>query len=76
MGPVRRSATAGSCAACRLEADLKIDAAQRRSRDEALVGYTNAGKSTLLNVDRCRRTANRLFVTLDPTRQFALPGER
>jgi GTP-binding protein HflX len=43
----------------------------------ALVGYTNAGKSSLLN----RLTGadvlaeDRLFVTLDPrTRQFALPG--
>jgi GTP-binding protein HflX len=71
----------------RLEADLReVDrtrAVQRRSRSRgrlrevALVGYTNAGKSTLLN----RLTAsdvpveNRLFVTLDPrTRQLALPG--
>ncbi|HXQ18060.1 MAG TPA: GTPase HflX [Acidimicrobiales bacterium] len=71
----------------RLESDLReVDrtrVVQRRSRargrlrEIALVGYTNAGKSTLLN----RLTAagvpaeNRLFSTLDPrTRQFALPG--
>jgi GTP-binding protein HflX len=45
----------------------------------AIVGYTNAGKSTLLNaltgagVD----TADKLFATLDPTtRQLVLPGGR
>lgn len=71
----------------RLEADLRdVDRTrtlQRRARSRgrhrevALVGYTNAGKSTLLN----RLTGagvpaeNRLFVTLDPrTRQLALPG--
>ena len=71
----------------RLEADLReVDrtrALQRRSRargrhrELALVGYTNAGKSTLLNTltDAGVPAANRLFVTLDPrTRQLALPG--
>ncbi|HWE65522.1 MAG TPA: GTPase HflX [Acidimicrobiales bacterium] len=71
----------------RLESDLKeVDrtrSLQRRSRargrhrELALVGYTNAGKSTLLNclTDAGVPAANRLFVTLDPrTRQFALPG--
>jgi GTP-binding protein HflX len=71
----------------RLEADLReVDrtrSLQRRSRargrhrELALVGYTNAGKSTLLNAltDAGVPAANRLFVTLDPrTRQFALPG--
>ena len=52
---------------------------RRRNRQAAvaLVGYTNAGKSTLLN----RLTAagvlgeNRLFSTLDPTtRRLSLPG--
>jgi GTPase len=41
------------------------------------VGYTNAGKSTLLNaLTRAGVIANdRLFATLDPrTRRFALPG--
>jgi GTP-binding protein HflX len=71
----------------RLEADLReVDRTrelQRRSRargrqrELALVGYTNAGKSTLLNAltDAGVPAENRLFVTLDPrTRQFALPG--
>jgi len=56
---------------------------QRKSRERsglgsvAIVGYTNAGKSSLLN----RMTSagvlveNRLFATLDPTtRRLALPG--
>jgi GTP-binding protein HflX len=71
----------------RLESDLKElertrtlqrrARARNRRREVALVGYTNAGKSTLLN----RLTGagvpaeDRLFVTLDPrTRQLALPG--
>lgn len=71
----------------RLEADLRdVDRTrqlQRRSRSRgrlrevALVGYTNAGKSTLLNrlTDAGVPAENRLFVTLDPrTRQLALPG--
>jgi GTPase len=71
----------------RLEADLRdVDRtrslqrrgrARGRHRELALVGYTNAGKSTLLNAltDAGVPAANRLFVTLDPrTRQFALPG--
>jgi GTP-binding protein HflX len=43
----------------------------------AIVGYTNAGKSTLFNaLTSARVTAeNKLFATLDPTtRQVALPG--
>jgi GTP-binding protein HflX len=43
----------------------------------ALVGYTNAGKSTLLNAlsGAGVRAEDRLFATLDPTtRQVALPG--
>jgi GTP-binding protein HflX len=71
----------------RLEADLRRLAATRRNQRRArqrsrqhavsLVGYTNAGKSTLLN----RLTGagvvveNHLFSTLDPrTRRLALPG--
>jgi GTP-binding protein HflX len=48
-----------------------------RRRELALVGYTNAGKSTLLNrlTDAGVPAADRLFETLDPrTRQLALPG--
>ena len=71
----------------RLEADLReVDrtrSVQRKSRargrhrELSLVGYTNAGKSTLLNLltDAGVPAEDRLFVTIDPrTRQFALPG--
>ena len=53
---------------------------QRRQHQQvpsvALVGYTNAGKSTLLNVLTNAEiyTADQLFATLDPTtRRFAVP---
>ncbi len=45
----------------------------------ALAGYTNAGKSTLLNAltDAGVLSEDKLFATLDPTtRSFALPGGR
>jgi GTP-binding protein HflX len=71
----------------KLEADLRSLAAtrdlQRKSRRRsglagvAIVGYTNAGKSTLLNrlTDAGVLTEDRLFATLDPTtRRLALPG--
>ncbi len=48
-----------------------------RQRTVSLVGYTNAGKSTLLNAltDADVVVADRLFSTLDPrTRRLALPG--
>jgi GTPase len=51
--------------------------ARGRQREIALVGYTNAGKSTILNrlTDAGVAAENRLFVTLDPrTRQLQLPG--
>jgi len=71
----------------RLEADLRqLDRtrttqrrgrARSRQRAVSLVGYTNAGKSTLLN-RLCGAdvlVADRLFATLDPrTRQCQLPG--
>ncbi len=56
---------------------------QRRQRTRSglaavtIVGYTNAGKSTLLNTltDAGVLTENRLFATLDPTtRRLAMPG--
>ena len=71
----------------RLERDLKeigrTRATQRhrrrrgREREVALVGYTNAGKSSLLNAlaDADAAVEDRLFVTLDPrTRQHQLEG--
>ncbi len=56
--------------------------ASRRKADIAtvsLVGYTNAGKSTLFNAltDASVYAADRLFATLDPTlRRLELPGGR
>ena len=72
----------------RLEAQLedvrKHRTLYRQQRKKAgipivsLVGYTNAGKSTLLNA-LCQAgvfTENKLFATLDPTtRRLNLPGE-
>ena len=71
----------------RLEENLKHLSAdrhtQRRSRQRSrlhvvsLVGYTNAGKSTLLNLltDADVLVEDRLFATLDPrTRRTELPG--
>lgn len=72
-----------------LEAELKEIQAHRdlqRSRREkdnvvvaALVGYTNAGKSTILNyfTDSQVLAENMLFATLDPTmRKLSLPDGR
>jgi GTP-binding protein HflX len=71
----------------KLESELKSHAEtrdlQRKSRRRSglasvsIVGYTNAGKSTLLNklTDAGVLTEDRLFATLDPTtRRLALPG--
>jgi GTP-binding protein HflX len=71
----------------KLEADLrhvaKVRATQAKSRrrsrlsEVAIVGYTNAGKSTLLNrlTDAGVLVEDRLFATLDATtRRLQLPG--
>jgi GTP-binding protein HflX len=71
----------------RLESDLRRLTEQRRLQRKSrahsrlasvsLVGYTNAGKSTLLNTltDAGVLVEDRLFATLDPrTRRLALPG--
>lgn len=71
----------------KLEGQLRDIARHRQVQGEArrsssvpevaIVGYTNAGKSTLLNriTDARALVANRLFATLDPTtRRRELPG--
>ena len=71
----------------KLESELKdlegTRSTQRRARRRgprhniSLVGYTNSGKSTLLNAftDADAVVENRLFATLDPrTRRLELPG--
>jgi GTP-binding protein HflX len=71
----------------KLEGDLKRLTKTRRTQRQArkrsrlmtvsLVGYTNAGKSTLLNAltDADVFVADKLFATLDPrTRRLQLPG--
>jgi len=71
----------------RLERDLRDLGATRQTQRKArrrrdlptvaLVGYTNAGKSTLLNqlTDAGALVENQLFSTLDPTtRRLRLPG--
>ncbi len=71
----------------KLESDLRdladTRSLQRKSRlrsglgSVAIVGYTNAGKSTLLNqlTDAGVLVEDRLFATLDPTtRRLSLPG--
>src|SRR5207302_7977800 len=66
--------------------DLERTRTVKRSRREtsgiaqvAMAGYTNAGKSTLMNTLTSARVlvANQLFATLDPTvRRISLPGGR
>ncbi|MFN2504535.1 MAG: GTPase HflX [Acidimicrobiales bacterium] len=73
--------------ATKLEADLRDLAQDRRTQRKsrarsrlstvALVGYTNTGKSTLLNrlTDAHVLVEDRLFATVDPTtRRLTLPG--
>ena len=86
--PSSRSTGGGSCAASDASSPSSRSwrataTLQRKSRDRSglaavtIVGYTNAGKSTLLNrlTDAGVLTEDRLFATLDPTtRRLALPG--
>ncbi len=71
----------------KLEAQLRTVSSHRRTQSKqrrrtsnrgvAIVGYTNAGKSTLLNIltDAGVLTEDRLFATLDAaTRKLSLPG--
>ncbi len=66
-----------------IDAVEKVRATKRASREKsgiptaAIVGYTNAGKSTLLNrlTDAGILAEDKLFATLDPTtRRLTLPG--
>jgi GTP-binding protein HflX len=68
-----------------LEGVRRVRNEQRRGRKRhqwpvaAVVGYTNAGKSTLLNLMTGADVlaANKLFATLDPTtRSFTLPNKQ
>jgi len=68
-----------------LEEVRRIRAQQRQRRESvplptvALVGYTNAGKSTLFNAltDAGVLESSKMFATLDPTvRSIALPSKR
>lgn len=68
-----------------LEGVRKVRHVQRQGRKRhqwpvaAVVGYTNAGKSTLLNLltGAAVLTENKLFATLDPTtRSFTLPNKQ
>ncbi len=68
-----------------LEGVRKVRSVQREGRRRhqwpvaAVVGYTNAGKSTLLNLltGAAVIAANRLFATLDPTtRSITLPNKQ
>jgi len=71
----------------KLESDLQVNTKNRRVQRKArarsrlqtvaIVGYTNAGKSTLLNrlTDAGVLVEDRLFATVDPaTRRLDLPG--
>lgn len=65
-----------------MEANRQVQRAKRERSGilkVAIVGYTNAGKSTLLNrlTDAGILAENKLFATLDPTtRKYSLPSGR
>jgi GTPase len=61
----------------RVRANQRKGRRRNRQQQVAIVGYTNAGKSTLLNrlTEAGVLVENRLFSTLDPTtRRLSLPG--
>ena len=61
----------------RVRANQRKGRRRNRQANVAIVGYTNAGKSTLLNrlTEAGVLVENRLFSTLDPTtRRLSLPG--
>jgi ribosome biogenesis GTPase A len=83
-----RSAAGSRIGSRRLERELegvrKVRSVQRQGRKRhqwpvaAVVGYTNAGKSTLLNLMTGADVlaVDKLFATLDPTtRSFTLPNK-
>ncbi|MBQ8289040.1 MAG: GTPase HflX [Clostridia bacterium] len=79
---VQRRISALEAQIAEMEANRQVQRAKRERSGilkVAIVGYTNAGKSTLLNrlTDAGILAENKLFATLDPTtRKFALPSGR
>lgn len=79
---VQRRISALEAQIAEMDANRQVQRAKRERSGilkVAIVGYTNAGKSTLLNrlTDAGILAENKLFATLDPTtRKFALPSGR
>ncbi len=79
---VQRRIAALEAQIAEMDANRQVQRAKRERSGilkVAIVGYTNAGKSTLLNrlTDAGILAENKLFATLDPTtRKFSLPSGR